>query len=68
MGNKIVKLGNEIIYLEDNIPDEEKGYAISNYDEKKLGDTITISPIKEENNLEDTQSFDNILDGDDYNE
>ena len=65
MALKELKYNDTVIFVDDDIPDDEMGYALEKNDEDKLGDTQEIKPIKfDKDYLEDTLSMEPI--GEDY--
>jgi hypothetical protein len=65
MALKELKYGNTVIYVEDEVKEEEMGIALDRDEDDKLGNTQEIKPIKlEKDFLEDTLTMEPI--GEDY--
>ena len=54
MAIKKVKFNDSFIYINDEVKEEEKGYAIFNETEEDLEKTREIEPINEKDMFEDT--------------
>ena len=58
-----VKYNDTVIYVEDNVPEEETGIALEKKPKENLENTLELKPIKDENELlEDTISMEPIGD------
>ena len=65
MALRELKYNDTLIYVEDDIPDDEMGYVLDKNKEDKLGDTQEIKPIKlDKDFLEDTLTMQPI--GEEY--
>jgi len=54
MAIRKVKLNDSFIYINDEVDEKETGIAIDNEDDDKLGNTMEIEPITDEDLLSET--------------